>query len=369
MIPAILGLAGPALTADERAFFRDVEPAGYILFKRNCVDRAQLRALTDELRAIAGRDDLAILIDQEGGRVQRMGPPHWPALPAAARFAELYARVPAGAVEAARLNAVLIGAGLRECGITVDCLPLLDIGRAGADPIIGDRALGSDAAQVATLGRAVLAGLREGGVAGVVKHIPGHGRATADSHLALPVVDAGEAALEEDLAPFAALADAGMGMTAHIVYTAWDAERCASQSPVVIGGVIRARVGFDGLLMSDDIGMKALSGGFGERAASVVAAGCDVALHCSGDMEEMIAVASALDPIDDPARARLGQAMAAVPRAAPVVDVPELTARRDALLGRGFSWRPLRPSIARWTRRSTRGRSISMAGRGRSISS
>ncbi|WP_419827934.1 beta-N-acetylhexosaminidase [Sphingomonas sp.] len=332
MIPAILGLAGPALTADERAFFRDAEPAGYILFKRNCVDPTQLRALTDDLRALSGRDDLPILIDQEGGRVQRMGPPCWPALPAAARFAELYARDPAGAVEAARLNAMLIGASLRESGITVDCLPLLDVARPGADAIIGDRALGSDAAQVATLGRAVLAGLREGGVAGVVKHMPGHGRATADSHLSLPVVEADEAALEEDLAPFAALADAGFGMTAHIVYTAWDRERCASLSPVVIGEVIRRRIGFDGLLMSDDIGMKALAGGFGERAAGAVAAGCDVALHCSGEMAEMMVVASALDPVGATARARLDRATVLVPRTPPAVDVAQITARRDALL-------------------------------------
>jgi beta-N-acetylhexosaminidase len=332
MLPAILGLAGPALTADERAFFREAEPAGFILFKRNCVDRAQLLALTDDLRALSGRVDLPILIDQEGGRVQRMAPPDWPALPAAARFATLYARDPVGAVEATRLNAMLIGASLRECGITVDCLPLLDVARPGAAAIIGDRALGTDAAQVATLGRAVLAGLGEGGVAGVVKHIPGHGRATADSHLALPGVDADETALEEDLAPFAALADAGFGMTAHIVYTAWDAERCASLSPIVIGEIIRRRIGFDGLLMSDDIGMKALAGGFGERAAGVIAAGCDIALHCSGDLTEMTAVASALRSIDAQARTRLERAISAVSRSAPTVDVAAATARRDALL-------------------------------------
>jgi beta-N-acetylhexosaminidase len=333
MIPAILGLAGPTLTADERAFFRDVEPAGYILFRRNCVDPAQMRALTDELRGIAGRDDLAILIDQEGGRVQRMAPPVWPALPAAGAFADLYARDPAGGVEAARINATLIAAMLREAGVTVDCLPLLDVPREDADAIIGDRALGRDAAQVATLGRAVLGGLAAGGVAGVVKHMPGHGRATADSHLALPVVEASGDELEEDIAPFSALADAGMGMTAHIVYRAWDAERCASLSPTVIARVIRGRIGFGGLLMSDDIGMKALDGDYGARAAGTIAAGCDVVLHCSGDMAEMRAVAGALGTIGDEARRRLDRAMAVVPREAPAVDVAALTARRDALLG------------------------------------
>lgn len=335
MIPAIFGLAGPALTADEGAFLREARPAGYILFKRNCVDRAQMLRLTDDLRALTGRDDLPILIDQEGGRVQRMGPPEWPALPPASHIAALYARDPAGGVEAARLNAMLIGAMLREAGVTVDCLPLLDVARDGADAIIGDRALGADAAQVATLGRAVIAGLEAGGVAGVVKHMPGHGRATADSHLALPVVDADAGALEDDIAPFAALADVGMGMTAHIVYPVWDTERCASLSPIVIDGIIRRRIGFDGLLMSDDIGMKALAGGFGERAAGVVAAGCDVALHCSGDMAEMVAVAGALGPIAAAARKRLDRAMMAVPLAAPDIDVDATTARRDELLGTG----------------------------------
>lgn len=332
MIPAFFGLAGPALGEAERAFFRSVEPAGFILFRRNCTDRAQMKALTDELRSLSGRDDVPILIDQEGGRVQRMGPPEWPKLPAAEPFARLYEKAPVSAMEAARLNAKAIATMLREVGVNVDCLPLLDVRRPDADAIIGDRALGSDAMQVAALGRLVIDGLREGGVVGVVKHMPGHGRAMADSHKELPVVEAPEAELAEDVAPFVGLRDAAMGMTAHVVYTAWDKERCASLSPVVIGEIIRGRIGFDGLLMSDDLGMHALSGGFAERAAGVIAAGCDIALHCSGDMAEMEAVAGALGPIAAVSHDRLQRAMATVAGQAPSESFEELAARRDSLL-------------------------------------
>ncbi|NIJ33829.1 beta-N-acetylhexosaminidase [Sphingomonas oligoaromativorans] len=332
MIPAFFGLAGPALGEAERAFFRSVEPAGFILFRRNCTDRAQMKALTDELRSLSGRDDVPILIDQEGGRVQRMGPPEWPKLPAAEPFARLYEKAPVSAMEAARLNAKAIATMLREVGVNVDCLPLLDVRRPDADAIIGDRALGSDPMQVAALGRLVIDGLREGGVVGVVKHMPGHGRAMADSHKELPVVEAPEAELAEDVAPFVGLRDAAMGMTAHVVYTAWDKERCASLSPVVIGEIIRGRIGFDGLLMSDDLGMHALSGGFAERAAGVIAAGCDIALHCSGDMAEMEAVAGALGPIAAVSHDRLQRAMATVAAQAPFESFEELAARRDSLL-------------------------------------
>jgi len=332
MIPAFFGLAGPALGEAERAFFRSVEPAGFILFRRNCTDRAQMKALTDELRSLSGRDDVPILIDQEGGRVQRMGPPEWPKLPAAEPFARLYEKAPVSAMEAARLNAKAIATMLREVGVNVDCLPLLDVRRPDADAIIGDRALGSDPMQVSALGRLVIDGLREGGVVGVVKHMPGHGRAMADSHKELPVVEAPEAELAEDVAPFVGLRDAAMGMTAHVVYTAWDKERCASLSPVVIGEIIRGRIGFDGLLMSDDLGMHALSGGFAERAAGVIAAGCDIALHCSGDMAEMEAVAGALGPIAAVSHDRLQRAMATVATQAPSESFEELAARRDSLL-------------------------------------
>ena len=333
MQPAIYGLSGASLSADERAFFDDADPAGYILFRRNCIDREQLRALTDGLRALHGRDDLPILIDQEGGRVSRMQPPVWPEFPAAEAFADLYQVAPISAIEAARVNAQAIGSVLREAGINVDCLPLLDVRQAGAHDIIGDRALGSEPMQVAALGRAVIEGLRAAGVVGVVKHLPGHGRSTSDSHQELPVVTASSGELETDIEPFRTLAGAPMGMTAHVVYTAWDADRCASLSPIVIGEIIRGRIGFDGLLMSDDLGMHALSGGFDERAAGVIAAGCDVALHCSGDMAEMVAVASGLGEMTDAARERLDRAMASVADAGEGAPYAELAAKRDALLG------------------------------------
>lgn len=332
MIPAFFGLAGPTLDEAERAFFADVEPAGYILFRRNCVDRAQLRALTDSLRALSGRDDLPILIDQEGGRVARLQPPEWPAFPAGERFAALYRTAPSSAMEAIRLNCLGIALMLREVGVNVDCLPLLDVRQPGAHDIIGDRALGDEPMQVSALGRATLRGLREGGVVGVVKHMPGHGRAMADSHLELPVVDADEAALAIDIAPFMTLAAAPMAMTAHVVYPAWDAERCATLSPVVIGRIIREVIGFDGLLMSDDLGMKALAGDFGVRAAGAISAGCDIALHCSGDLAEMRAVAAGLATIGAAARARLDRAMATIAGPAADADFAWAMAERDRLL-------------------------------------
>lgn len=332
MKPLFLGLSGPALTPDERAFFAEIDPAGYILFKRNCVDPAQLRALTDALRALASRADVPILIDQEGGRVARMQPPAWPAFPTAEAFDKLYDVAPMSAIEAARANAQAIATVLADAGINVNCLPLLDVRQPQAHDIIGDRALGAEPMRVAALGRAVIEGMRAGGVVGVVKHIPGHGRAMADSHVELPVVDADEAALESDLEPFAKLRAAPMGMTAHVVYTAWDVDECASLSPKVIGEIIRGRIGFDGLLMSDDLGMHALSGDFGERAAGVLAAGCDIALHCSGDMAEMIAVAGAVGDIDAGAKTRLDRAMATVAGGADGARYEELAAKRDALL-------------------------------------
>lgn len=332
MQAAIYGLAGDRLSADERAFFRDADPAGYILFQRNCADPEQLRALTDELRALSGRDDVPILIDQEGGRVARMKPPVWPKFPAAERFAALYDKAPMSAIEAARANAAAIAVMLRGAGINVDCLPLLDVRQPGASDIIGDRALGAEPMQVAALGRAVIDGLRAGGCVGVVKHMPGHGRALADSHLELPVVEAEEAALEADLAPFRSLRDAPMGMTAHVVYTAWDRERCGSLSPIVIGDVIRGRIGFDGFLMSDDLGMHALTGEFGDRARGVVEAGCDVALHCSGAMDEMVAVAAAVPALSEAGAERLARAMATVAGTPEAEEFEALAAKRDALL-------------------------------------
>lgn len=331
MIPVIFGLAGPELGVDERALFQKYPPAGYILFQRNCVDPDQIRALTAELKALAGRDDVPILIDQEGGRVARLKPPHWPEFPAARRFAELYARAPVSALDAARFNARAIAETLRLLGITVDCLPVLDVPVEGAHDIIGDRAYGAEPTQVAALGRATLEGLRQGGVVGVVKHIPGHGRARADSHLELPVVEASAAELAQDLAPFTSLADAPMAMTAHVVYSALDADRCATVSPVVIERVIRGEIGFQGLLMSDDLGMKALAGSFADKARACLAAGCDVALHCSGDFAEMREIAEAVPAISAPARDRLEAAMAWPRRTLPL-DIGKLAQRRDALL-------------------------------------
>lgn len=335
MKPVFFGLSGPDLTPDESAFFAEAGPAGFILFRRNCVDRGQVRRLTDGLRALSGRDDLPILIDQEGGRVARMQPPEWPAFPAAARFDALYDVAPISAIEAARANAQAIALVLAEVGINVDCLPLLDVRTREGHDIIGDRALGSEPMRVAAMGRAVIEGLRAGGVVGVVKHMPGHGRALADSHVELPIVTAGPAELERDLQPFIALRGAPMAMTAHVVYPAWNASQCASLSATVIGDIIRRRIGFDGLLMSDDLGMHALRGDFGARAAGVLAAGCDIALHCSGDMTEMIAVAEAVGSMEPVARERLAAAMATI--AAPAEETPleALLAKRDALLALG----------------------------------
>ncbi|WP_404710118.1 beta-N-acetylhexosaminidase [Sphingomonas sp. MMS24-J13] len=332
MTPLFLGLSGAGLTDEERSFFRQIEPAGYILFKRNVVDRAQMKALTDDLRTLSGRDDLPILIDQEGGRVARMRPPEWPEFPTGEAFDRLYDVAPVSAIEAIRANSQALGLMLREVGVTVDCLPLLDVRQAGAHDIIGDRALGQEPLRVAALGRATLEGLRAGGVVGVVKHMPGHGRAMADSHVELPVVDASEAELESDVAPFTTLNWAPMAMTAHVVYTAWDADRCASLSPVVIGEIMRKRIGFDGLLMSDDLGMHALKGSFRERAALVIAAGCDVALHCSGDMAEMRACAEGCGTIAPRAKERLDAAMATMAGGVVGASFEDLIAKRDALL-------------------------------------
>lgn len=333
MKPVIFGLAGAALTPDERALFRDADPAGYILFKRNVVDRDQLRALTDALRDVAGRDDLAILIDQEGGRVQRMQPPVWDALPAAGEpFGRLYDTAPMSAIEAARANAEAIALTLRDVGITVDCLPLLDVRQPGAHDIIGDRSFGIDPVMVAALGRAVLDGLAQGGCAGIVKHMPGHGRAAVDSHQALPTVTATAEELESDLAPFKALSGAAMAMTAHVVYTAWDADRCATLSPIVIEEIIRGTIGFDGLLMSDDIDMKALSGSAGEKARAAIDAGCDIALDCWGRMDEMVEIVHHLPDISDLSRARLDRAMASLRPGADLEKAKMLMAKRDTLL-------------------------------------
>ncbi len=333
MKPVIFGLSGPELTADERAFFRESAPAGFILFKRNIVDRGQLKALTDSLREVSGRADVPILIDQEGGRVVRMQPPQWPVFPAGGELDALYDVAAMTAIEAARVNARALALTLGEVGINVNCLPLLDVRVPETHPAIGDRAMGSDPLRVAALGRAVLDGLKAGGVVGVVKHMPGQGRAIVDSHYELPTVTASKEELKQDFAPFHILNRAPMGMTGHIVFTAYDAEKPATMSPTIIDRVIRDEIGFDGLLMSDDLDMKALQGDVPSRAVDCVAAGCDLALNCWGRFDEMVETANRLPDISGAARARLDRAMATV---APVEFANEQLAalldKRDRLL-------------------------------------
>ncbi len=333
MTPAIFGLSATVLTAEERAFFRDADPAGYILFGRNVVDRGQLRALTDELRSLHGRERTFICIDQEGGRVARMKPPEWLAYPAGQAFDRLYDLAPASAIEAARANAQAIGHDLAEVGINVDCLPLLDVRQSDANNVIGDRALGSEPMRVAALGRAVLDGLARAGVAGTIKHMPGHGRTTTDTHKAMPTVTATLAELEADIAPFRSLADAPIGMTGHLLFTAWDAENPATLSPYVIEEVIRCQIGFDGLLLTDDLDMEALSGTVPSRAARAVAAGCDIALNCWARIEDMIGICDALPDMSAKTHERLDRALAATSIVRPPLgDQGALIAKRDALL-------------------------------------
>lgn len=333
MIPAIFGLSGPVLTADERAFFRDCDPAGYILFGRNCVDPVQLRRLTDDLRAIHGRDRLLVSIDQEGGRVARLRPPHWAAYPAGDAFEKLYQIAPASAIEAARANATAMALELSAMGITVDYYPPLDLRVPGAHDVIGDRAFGSDPMQVAAIGRAVLEGLAAGGVTGCIKHMPGHGRTDVDTHKALPTVTASPAELEADLEPFRALNQALIGMTGHLVFTAWDAENPATLSQTVIRDVIRGKIGFDGLLLTDDIDMEALGGAIPERAARAHAAGCDIVLNCWAKMDDMQGICAALPAMSDATAVRLDRALAQTRVADETpARAGELLAKRDALL-------------------------------------
>src|SRR4051812_21906370 len=290
----IAGCAGFELTPDETAFFRDAEPWGFILFKRNVDTPGQVRALCNALRATVGRSDAPILIDQEGGRVQRMGPPHWPKYPSGNAYARLQGGDPVARRELTRLAARLMAHDLLSVGINVDCVPVLDVPVPGAHDVIGDRAYAKDPETVAVLGRAAAEGLLAGGVLPVIKHIPGHGRSVADSHLALPVVDASRADLERnDFAPFRVLADMPLAMTAHVVYTALDPDHPATTSARVIEEIIRGHIRYDGLVMSDDLSMQALSGSFRERAEASFAAGCDVVLHCNGRMEEMRPIAEA----------------------------------------------------------------------------
>jgi len=328
----IFGVSGPDLSDDERRFFADADPLGFILFSRNCASPDQVRALVSDLREVVGRADAPVLIDQEGGRVARLGPPHWRVAPAAARFAEIAAADPSQAAEAARLNARLLAAELADLGIDVDCAPVLDIPQRGAHQVIGDRAFGGTPEQVARLGLATCEGLLAGGVLPVIKHLPGHGRATADSHFDLPVVDAAREDLERvDFAPFRALNAMPWAMTAHVVYTALDPSAPATTSSVVIERVIRGAIGFDGVLISDDLCMRALEGPADRRAEAALAAGCDIALHCNGVLAEVEAVAAACPPLTPASRARLSRAEAMRLRPEPF-DVRAALERLDAML-------------------------------------
>jgi len=327
-----VGCAGLALTPEERALFRDVDPLGLILFKRNCDTSEQVRALTSEFRAIVGRDDTPVLIDQEGGRVARLRPPLWPSHPPAAVFGRLAERDGIErAVATARLNARIIAATLRDLGVDVDCAPVLDVPIAGSHDVIGDRAFSGDPRVVATLGRATADGLIAGGVTPIIKHLPGHGRAIVDSHHELPRVDASLEELEAlDFAPFRDLADLPAGMVAHILLSAVDPERSAGASPKVVREVIRGTIGFHGLLFSDDIGMNALVGSQRERAEAVVAAGVDIVLQCDGVTANAASAAQGVGDMSPGTWARWERARP--PRSVETFDVENAIRERDAAL-------------------------------------
>ncbi len=332
-LAAFFGSAGPTLSAGERAFFRAANPAGYILFRRNIENARQIEALVGDFRRCVGRADAPVLIDQEGGRVARLPSPPWRKAPPAAVFGRIAEQDAGRGARAAYLNALLIGADLKALGINVDCAPVLDLRVAGAHDIIGDRAFSEDPDTIAKLGRAACEGFIAAGVVPVIKHIPGHGRAHADSHESLPVVETPLDVLRaSDFAPFRALADMPMAMTAHIVYTAADADRPATTSPAVVAAIIRGELGFDGLLMSDDICMKALAGSLAERTAAVIAGGCDVVLHCNGVLAEMEAVAASAPALSESGARRLDDALRRVADK-PAADVGKARRELEDILG------------------------------------
>ncbi|MFG1479018.1 beta-N-acetylhexosaminidase [Xanthobacter sp. V4C-4] len=328
----IAGCAGLALSAEERRFFAASAPWGFILFARNVDHPAQVRALVADLRDAVGWA-APVLIDQEGGRVQRLRPPHWPQDPPAEAFGTLYLADPAAALEAVRLNSRAIAADLLDLGIDVDCLPVADLRHPDGHGIIGNRAYGTEPAAVAALARAAAEGLLQGGVLPVLKHIPGHGRAPADSHERLPVVHAPRAELEgSDFAAFRALNDLPLGMTAHVVYADIDPARPATTSPVVLDEIVRGAIGFDGALMSDDLSMGALAGALAERGEAAIAAGCDLLLHCNGRLEEMVEVAAVAPPLAGAAAVRAARALA-LRQPGPPVDSAALRAEVARRLG------------------------------------
>jgi len=332
---AIYGCSGHRLTAEERAFFAETRPWGFILFRRNVDSPAQVKALVDELRDSVGRADAPVLIDQEGGRVQRLGPPHWPKYPPGSAYLKAV-NDPMAARELVRLGARLIAHDLRELGITVDCVPVLDVPVPGAHDIIGDRAYAQDPDTVTRLGRAAAEGLLAGGVLPIIKHIPGHGRAFADSHHHLPVVETDLETLDAwDFAPFKALSDMPMAMTAHVVFTAVDAKRPATTSKKGIR-LMREHLGFSGLIMSDDLSMQALTGSLTERAEQSLKAGCDVILHCNGDLGEMRQVAEGTGKLKGEAKRRAEAALNRIVHAVEPLDVAEARARLEAALSGRF---------------------------------
>jgi beta-N-acetylhexosaminidase len=331
----IFGCAGTKLTEEEWQFFREAQPWGFILFQRNCQSPEQVKALTSEMRSIVGRTNVPILIDQEGGRVARLKPPHWRLPPAAAKFAALYGVDHAAGHDATYLNSRLIAEELLELGITVNCTPCLDVPQTGSHRIIGDRAYGSDPQTIVALASDVCKGLLEGGVLPVIKHMPGHGRAKVDSHEDLPVVDASPDELAKtDFVPFRLMNRMPLGMSAHVVYTAIDANRPATISPRVIHTVIRGDIGFDGLLMTDDLSMKALKEPFADRARHAIHAGIDVVLHCNGDMSEMRQVIPEIPVLAGDAQRRASAAESQIGVPSAQFDRQQAVARLDDWLGR-----------------------------------
>jgi beta-N-acetylhexosaminidase len=330
----ITGVSGPELTAAERDFIAAERPWGFILFKRNIETPAQIALLVRELRGAIGNPDAPVLLDQEGGRVQRLGPPHWPVYPPGAVFGALYDIDRVAGLTAARLSARLMAADLIELGVSVDCLPLADVPVAGADAVIGNRAYGTEPDKVAAIARAVTDGLEQGGILPVLKHIPGHGRATADTHFRLPEVDTSKAELERtDFAAFQPLADLPMAMTAHVVFSALDPAQPATTSATIIRQVIRGVIGFQGLLMSDDVSMNALAGSIAERTRAILTAGCDMVLHCNGKLDEMREVARETPKLSGKALQRAGRALASR-RAPQSFDRLAARAELDALIDR-----------------------------------
>lgn len=337
MLAAIFGVEGQSLTLEERAFFRDVQPFGFIIFARNISEPQQVKDLIGDLRASVDHPDAPVLVDQEGGRVQRLRPPHWRAAAPAARFGALAQKQAQSGAKAVFLNHQLIGAELAALGIDVDCAPLIDVQQPGAHDVIGDRAFGGDPEQVAVLGRAAAEGLMSAGITPIIKHIPGHGRSMVDSHHDLPRVTTSRAELAKtDFLPFRRLHDMPWAMTAHIVYEAIDKDQPATLSAKVIAEVIRGEIGFDGLLLSDDMSMKALNGSLPDLTRRSLAAGCDIALHCNGKMEEMKQIAAGAAPLSKAGEERytrgrrlVGQVQSGVSR---VAKLDQVEAELNALM-------------------------------------